>query len=410
MLLMLCLIMRRGPTPGAIFELDADEVSIGRGVKNHIVIHDNEVSREHCRLVRLLEGYELHDLQSSNGTFVNGQRVITTWMLTPGTLIELGDSITLEYTPYDPKEKEVMSPVDAQTAARLFNPSAMHGLMMTMGPAVGYLFELNKPVIKIGRDLSNDFVIQDPEVSRFHARLLRTPKGYSLEDLNSTNGTALNAKLVKTIQPLQPNDVIKLGSMVQLQFIFQDKTVTDKLDPTRPRKPDAARGQDETLDNIFANKHRNSEFAVKQTSRLGTGVEPGALVDTIFVSYGRKDWEGIVVPMMLSMQSGGLLAWVDQYLAQGSKDWMAAVELALAECWLMVLIWSKEAAASNYVRIQYRSFLQREKPLVILACDDTPIPQELARARCVYYDDKKIGNFHKIIYEIINYRRQRGII
>ena len=84
---MLCLIMRRGPTPGAIFELDADEVSIGRGVKNHIVIHDNEVSREHCRLVRLLEGYELHDLQSSNGTFVNGQRVITTCMLTPGTFI-----------------------------------------------------------------------------------------------------------------------------------------------------------------------------------------------------------------------------------------------------------------------------------------------------------------------------------
>ncbi|MBK8035466.1 MAG: hypothetical protein IPK17_39385 [Chloroflexi bacterium] len=44
----------------------------------------------------------------------------------------------------------------------------------------------------------------------------------------------------------------------------------------------------------------------------------------------------------------------------GQQRLDAPVELALAECWLMVLIWSKEAAASNYVRIWYRYFLQRE--------------------------------------------------
>ncbi|MBK8035465.1 MAG: hypothetical protein IPK17_39380 [Chloroflexi bacterium] len=42
--------------------------------------------------------------------------------------------------------------------------------------------------------------------------------------------------LVKTIQLPSPTTGFGLGSMVQLQFIFQDKTVTDKLDPTRPRK------------------------------------------------------------------------------------------------------------------------------------------------------------------------------
>ncbi len=406
---MLCLIMRRGPTPGAIFELEADEVSIGRGIKNHIVIHDNEVSREHCRLVRLIDGYEVHDLHSSNGTFVNGQRVINTWMLTAGTLIELGDTITLEYSDYDPALDEGLSSTDAQYAARLFNPHVIFGLMMTMGPAVGFLYELEKPMITVGRDLSNDLVIQDPEVSRYHVRLSTTPKGYLLEDLNSTNGTSVNGTPLKGTRALEPNDVIKLGSMVQLQFIHQEKNVTDKLESTRLRKPDPKRGLEETLNNIFiANgKHDQTDL---QPSRLGTGVEPGSLIDHVFISYGRRDWETVVAPLMVAMQSGGLKAWGDQYLAQGSKDWMSAVELALSECWLMVIVWSNEASHSNYLKIQYRYFLQHEKPLVVLACDDTAIPPDLARARCVFYDEKKTGNFHKIIYEIINYRRQRGII
>lgn len=407
---MLCLIMRRGPTPGAIFELEADEVSIGRGIRNHIVIHDNEVSREHCRLVRLLEGYELHDLQSSNGTFVNGQRVMVAWQLNPGTLIELGDTITLEYNEYDPREGESLSTTDAQYAAHLFNPDAVYGLMMTMGPAIGFLFELEQTQIKVGRDLTNDLVIQDPEVSRFHARLHRAPNGYILEDLNSTNGTAINGKPLRGTHVLEPNDVIKLGSMVQLQFIHQDKVVTDKLDPTRPRKPDPERALEETLNNIFlANGKPVVDESAFQPSRLGTGVEPGTLLDSIFIAYARKDWEALVAPFMVAIQSGGLQAWVDQYLAQSSNDWMAAVEQALNECWLMVLVWSKEAAHSNYVKIQYRYFLQHEKPVVILARDDTALPPELMRARCVFYDEKKIGSFHKIIYEIINYRRQRGI-
>src|SRR5690242_16083247 len=94
---MLCLMMRRGPTPGAVYELEGDEITIGRGNKSTIVIRDNEVSREHCRLIRRAEDYELLDLNSSNGTFVNGQRVLSPWLLQPSMLIELGDTITLEY-------------------------------------------------------------------------------------------------------------------------------------------------------------------------------------------------------------------------------------------------------------------------------------------------------------------------
>ena len=67
--------MRRGPEPGRIYELKGDRIKIGRGRRNHIIIHDNEVSREHCELTLVGDDYELRDLGSSNGTFVNGQRV-----------------------------------------------------------------------------------------------------------------------------------------------------------------------------------------------------------------------------------------------------------------------------------------------------------------------------------------------
>jgi pSer/pThr/pTyr-binding forkhead associated (FHA) protein len=90
--------MIRGPEIGREYELEADTITIGRGINNTVIIRDNEISKEHCRLVRVLDDYEIYDVASTNGTFVNGQRVSEQgWLLTPGNRIELGYSILLEY-------------------------------------------------------------------------------------------------------------------------------------------------------------------------------------------------------------------------------------------------------------------------------------------------------------------------
>ena len=90
--------MLRGPEPGREIPLDEDVMLIGRGRKNDIIIQDNEVSRTHCRLVRVLDDYEIHDMNSTNGTFVNGQKIRQGgWLLSAHSIVELGDSITLEY-------------------------------------------------------------------------------------------------------------------------------------------------------------------------------------------------------------------------------------------------------------------------------------------------------------------------
>ena len=64
------------------------------------------------------------------------------------------------------------------------------------------LIELNDRLLKIGRGRQNDIVLDDPEqvVSRFHAELRPNGGGYVLVDLNSQNGTWVNAERIDRIQ------------------------------------------------------------------------------------------------------------------------------------------------------------------------------------------------------------------
>lgn len=91
------LVMHKGPNPGKIFELVQDELTIGRDITNRIVINDPEVSRKHARLALQSGAYVIEDLGSTNGTFVDGQRLIGPHMLRPGETIMFGEKISLEY-------------------------------------------------------------------------------------------------------------------------------------------------------------------------------------------------------------------------------------------------------------------------------------------------------------------------
>jgi pSer/pThr/pTyr-binding forkhead associated (FHA) protein len=99
------LVMHSGPTPGKVFPMEKNELFIGRDLTNDIVVNDAEVSRRHARLVLLPEGFTLEDLGSTNGTFVNGQRLAAVFPLNPGETITLGEHVTLVYeqTVIDPE-------------------------------------------------------------------------------------------------------------------------------------------------------------------------------------------------------------------------------------------------------------------------------------------------------------------
>jgi len=91
------LVLRVGPSPGKVFPLMKNEITIGRDINNEIVINDAEISRKHCRLVMTADGFVIEDLGSTNGTWVNERRISSQHLLRNGESIRLGDNITLIY-------------------------------------------------------------------------------------------------------------------------------------------------------------------------------------------------------------------------------------------------------------------------------------------------------------------------
>jgi hypothetical protein len=75
---------------------------------------------------------------------------------------------------------------------------------------------ISEAVITIGRDLSNDIILDDRHVSREHAQLRRRYGQYVLYDLDSTGGTTVNGRLVREA-PLEAGDVIAFAG-VQVRF------------------------------------------------------------------------------------------------------------------------------------------------------------------------------------------------
>jgi hypothetical protein len=106
------LVMKTGPAPGKAYSLENTEYIIGREVGSEVFINEAEVSRRHARLTLQAGNYLLEDLGSTNGTFVNSQRLMGPRLLQPGDTILLGEnvSLTFEMTPFDPNAAPVSAP------------------------------------------------------------------------------------------------------------------------------------------------------------------------------------------------------------------------------------------------------------------------------------------------------------
>jgi len=165
--------------------------TIGRWPDNDIVLSPDYVSGRHGRLERRGRAWYYTDLDSTNGTFVNG-RLARSAELHDGDILRIGDplgnsvSLTL-------RESAV---VEAPAYSTIRIGTTALGL---------------KPSLIIGRDPQADIPLQAPVVSWRHARLDRTAQGFVLTDLNSTNGTFVNGRRVTAPCIIKQGDVIQIG-------------------------------------------------------------------------------------------------------------------------------------------------------------------------------------------------------
>lgn len=81
-----------GPLADSNYFLSEAEIRIGRDPSNSLAISDLSLSRRHCVITREEDGYKLRDLESRNGTFVNGA-VISEIELSHGDQISVGESV-----------------------------------------------------------------------------------------------------------------------------------------------------------------------------------------------------------------------------------------------------------------------------------------------------------------------------
>ena len=121
----------------------------------------------------------------------------------------------------------------------------MARLLLSLDGQVLAEYNMNKERYTIGRLPDNDVRIDNPAVSGHHALVINILNDSFLEDLNSTNGTYVNGKLIKK-HALQHGDVITIGHH-QLRFVDEqsEETSADEFEKTMIIRPGMTGGPSE---------------------------------------------------------------------------------------------------------------------------------------------------------------------
>ena len=88
------------------------------------------------------------------------------------------------------------------------------------------MIPLEKPVIRIGRQLENDIVLHEEFVSRFHAEIRFEEDKYVLQDNGSTSGTFVNGRKIDRCV-LNSGDLISVAT-IQMMFVNNNASLVDK--------------------------------------------------------------------------------------------------------------------------------------------------------------------------------------
>ena len=111
------LVVQSGNQQGQVFELARDFATIGRDARCEVMLADTAASRQHCQIRRDPSGWIVQDLGSTNGTFVNGQRISGAQLVRPGDTIGVGKTLLrLEESPAVPPPPVTGPSVPVQAA------------------------------------------------------------------------------------------------------------------------------------------------------------------------------------------------------------------------------------------------------------------------------------------------------
>ncbi|MCL4255599.1 MAG: FHA domain-containing protein, partial [Anaerolineae bacterium] len=79
-------------------------------------------------------------------------------------------------------------------------------------------YAMENSVVTVGRDTTNNIVLDLPDISRHHVRIVHTLDGFTIEDLGSKNGTFLNDEPLKRVKLIASGDIIRLGEKLTIRY------------------------------------------------------------------------------------------------------------------------------------------------------------------------------------------------
>ncbi len=228
---MASLFVIQGRDQGIRFELDAESTTfpLGREANNRIQLHDTEVSRRHAEIRRVGDAFMLADMGSSNGTFINNERVQQR-ELTSGDQVQIGRTIMLFTGPSEglssslgakidifsvdrPDDKSrIVHTISQQEGSRLFSSSPEKSESHWLARARSNLQVMYRTALAVSHTLDIDQLLSrimqlifewveadrgcimliDPETKQLQPKVRRDRKGAHPDDKISISQTILD--------------------------------------------------------------------------------------------------------------------------------------------------------------------------------------------------------------------------
>jgi len=208
------------------------KVTIGRRSSNDIVIENLSVSGQHAKIELKAQGYYITDLDSTNGTFVNGKRVTHLW-LNNDDVISIGKYELVVSTEDKGRPAEIdVGKMDStvimdaesyramleEKATEVFSRSAKDGpgiLTPLTGAQNQVVLENN--LVSIGKSAESDIVARGLFVGKTAATISKRADGYFLSYAGGRVKPRINGKIINKSVRLNEGDMLKIGSL-KMQF------------------------------------------------------------------------------------------------------------------------------------------------------------------------------------------------
>lgn len=237
------LLITKGPRKGEKIPLTASPLTIGRMKPADAVIEVDSISRNHARISRVGTGYSIEDLGSSNGTYVNGERVQgSPHAVLNGDTIALGGDVELRLTlatavqgiatmvEGDASNKTAMfGQPETSNKTLMMDKNAMQKaapppqLVVNESGQEAKVYTLTTPRVRIGRQADNDVVLTNRFVSRNHAELEKRGEDYYLVPSSTiSNSLLLDGQPVMEPVKLKHGSKIRIGGFAPGEIVALD--------------------------------------------------------------------------------------------------------------------------------------------------------------------------------------------